>query len=397
MRRIYIIFLTIILLFTTLLPIPVCAENTSSENETTASAPLLLQTPSAILMEAQSGTILYEKDCHKKLRPASITKIMTLLLIFEAIEDGLSKDEMVTVSEHAASMGGSQVYLEPNEQQSVNDLLKCICISSANDACVAMAENICGSEAAFVTLMNEKAKELGMNDTHFVNCCGLEAEGHLSSAYDIALMSRELITAHPDVFNYCGIWMDSITHHTRRGDSEFGLSNTNKLLKYYPYTTGLKTGYTSLAKYCLSATAKKDDIDLIAVVMADDSIQSRNKDATALFNYGFSKCQKYTDTTPPPLLPLSVRHGTTRELPIRYEQEFSYVITDGSNANDIQKELLLPEEIAAPVKKNDIVGLLRYKKGDSTIGEINILADEDIEAERFWQCYLRMLCKLLLS
>ena len=229
---------------------------------------LNLSAPSVLLMEASTGTILYEKNSHTVLRPASITKIMTLILIFDAIESGqISLEDTVTVSEYAASMGGSQVFLEPNETQTVDTMIKCISIASANDACVAMAEFICGSEAAFVEKMNERAKGLGMNDTTFVNCCGLDVDGHMTSAYDVALMSRELTTKYPQIHNYSTIWMDTITHVTRRGSEEFGLTNTNKLIRQYQYATGLKTGSTSLAKYCVSATAVKDGMELIAVVI----------------------------------------------------------------------------------------------------------------------------------
>ena len=234
-----------------------------------ASVQLDLESPSAVLIEGSTGTIIYDKNKDEKLKPASITKIMTLLLIFEALDAGqISLTDEVSVSEYAASMGGSQVYLEPFEVQDVNTMLKCISIASANDASVAMAEKIAGSEEEFVARMNDKAKELGMNNTHFVNCCGLDTDNHYSSAYDVALMSRELITKYPQVSQYSTVWMDTITHTTRKGTSEFGLTNTNKLIKFYQGITGLKTGSTSLAKYCLSATAKKENMNLIAVFLA---------------------------------------------------------------------------------------------------------------------------------
>ena len=250
-----------------------------SETPADASDSLPLQSPHAILMEASTGTILYEKDAHVSLHPASITKIMTLIIIYDALENqSIQMEDIVTVSEYAASMGGSQVYLEPGETQTVEDMIKCISIASANDACVAMAEFIAGSEEAFVTRMNERAAELGMKDTHFVNCCGLDTEGHMTSAYDVALMSRELITKYPQIHDYCTIWMDSITHVTRNGSSEFGLTNTNKLIRQYEYATGLKTGFTNLAKYCLSATAEKDGLELIAVVMAAPDYKIRSQE-----------------------------------------------------------------------------------------------------------------------
>ena len=228
-----------------------------------------IDTPSAILMESKTGQIIYEKDASKQLAPASITKIMTLILIFDALESGQIKmEDPVTVSEHAASMGGSQVFLEEGEIQSVRTMIKCIAVASANDACVAMSEYICGSEDVFVDKMNEKAGQLGMEQTHFVNCCGLDADGHTSSARDVALMSRELINSHPEVKEFSNIWMEDITHVTGKGEKDFTLSNTNKLIKQYTYATGLKTGSTSKAGCCLSGTAMKDGIELIAVVMA---------------------------------------------------------------------------------------------------------------------------------
>ena len=233
---------------------------------------------------------------------------MTLLLIFDALESGqIALDDTVTVSEYAASMGGSQVFLEPGETQKVNDMIKCISVASANDACVAMAEHICGSEEAFVARMNERAKNLGMNDTTFVNCCGLDTEGHMTSAYDVALMSRELTTKYPQIHDYSTIWMDTITHVTARGSSEFGLTNTNKLIRQYEFATGLKTGSTNLAKYCVSATAVKDGMELIAVVMGAPDHSVRFSDAASLLNYGFSVCRIYTDQNEDSLSPLLVK------------------------------------------------------------------------------------------
>ena len=255
-----------------------------------------ISAPSAVLMEASTGKVIFEKDKDTARPPASVTKIMTMLLIFDALADGrIQPEDEVTVSEYAASMGGSQVYLEAGEVQTVDTMLKCIAVASANDACVAMAEEICGSEEEFVARMNERAAGLGMEHTHFVNCNGLDAEGHLTSAHDIALMSRELITKYPQVHDYSMIWMENITHRTAKGESEFGLSNTNKLVRQYEYTTGLKTGSTGDAKFCVSATAEKNGIELIAVIMGADSSKERFADAVKLLNYGFGKCQLYTD------------------------------------------------------------------------------------------------------
>ena len=253
-----------------------------------------IESKSAIIMEGATGKIIYKKNPNERLNPASITKIMTLLLIYENMGNGkIKSSDKVTVSEHAASMGGSQVFLEPNEQQTVETMIKCISIASANDAAVAMAEHIGGSEEAFVNKMNKRAKELGMKDTHFVNCCGLDVEGHYSSAKDVAIMSKELITKYPEIIKYTTTWMDTITHTTRKGESEFGLTNTNKLVRTYKGITGLKTGSTSLAKYCLSATANREGIDMIAVVMGAPEHKLRFVEASRLLDYGFGKCTKY--------------------------------------------------------------------------------------------------------
>jgi D-alanyl-D-alanine carboxypeptidase (penicillin-binding protein 5/6) len=360
-------------------------------------AVLSIEAPSAILMEASTGTILYEKNSHEQRRPASVTKVMTLLLIFEALEQGqIQKSDVVTVSEHAASMGGSQVYLEAGETQTVEDLIKCISIASANDACVAMAEFISGSEEAFVEKMNEKAKTLGMNDTTFRNCCGLEAEGHLTSAYDIALMSRELSEKHPDIYNYCTIWMDTIIHTTRRGSEEFGLTNTNKLLRYYSYATGLKTGYTSQSGYCLSATAEKDDVHLIAVVMAEESPTVRNKDAVALLNYGFANCTLYTDENSDPLPSLPVKKGTADNVSLSYENSFSAVLLKGADPLSVEKIFVLPEEATAPIESGQEAGKVVYTLNNEEIGSVRILYADSVPALTYRDCFIDVLLNYFL-
>ncbi|MFW5646941.1 MAG: D-alanyl-D-alanine carboxypeptidase family protein, partial [Acetivibrio ethanolgignens] len=311
---------------------------------------ITISAQSAVLMEGSTGKILYEMDKDKQLIPASITKIMTLLLIFEALDTGkLTLEEEVSVSEYAASMGGSQVYLEPFEKQTVNTMIKCISIASANDASVAMAEHISGSESEFVARMNERAKELGMKNTHFLNCCGLDdtiTEGHYSSAYDIALMSRELITKHPQISNYSTVWMDSFTHTTKKGSSEFGLTNTNKLVRTYNGITGLKTGSTSKAKYCLSATAKRNGMDLIAVVMASESPKERFVDAAKLLDYGFASCSLYTDENEELLnVRLPVLRGKKDEVGIMAETDFSQVLLRDESENDITKKIVDDENL----------------------------------------------------
>ena len=346
-----------------------------------ADAELSISAPSVLLMEASTGTVIYEKNSHEIRHPASITKIMTLILIFDALASHqISLSDTVTVSEHAASMGGSQVFLEPQETQTVDTMIKCISVASANDACVAMAEFIAGSEEEFVRQMNERAKELGMKDTSFVNCCGLDVDGHMTSAYDIALMSRELITKYPAIHDYCTIWMENITHTTAKGSSEFGLTNTNKLIKQYPYATGLKTGSTGLAKYCVSATAKKDDMELIAVVMAAPDYKIRFSDAATLLNYGFGKCRVYQDKNDDALTPLSVKKGIADSVSISYKGPFQYMTTDGKDLTGVKKKLELPAEVKAPIRSGEVAGKAIYTLDGKTIGSVDILYDKDVAA-----------------
>lgn len=340
--------------------------------------------PHALLMEVSTGTVLMGKAADEKLHPASVTKIMTMLLILEAIEDGkIALSDTVTVSERAASMGGSQVYLEPFETQTVETMLKCIAVASANDACVAMAEHISGSEGDFVKQMNERAAELGMTNTHFVNCCGLDDDNHLTTARDVALMSRELLLHHPQIHEYCTIWMENIIHTTARGSFEFGLSNTNKLIKQYEYATGLKTGYTSVAGFCISASAKKDDIELIAVVMGGADSKSRFQDAITLLNSGFACCSLYKDENRVALQELPVTGGVEDTVPLEYASDFSYVSTDGSNLSDVKRALELPETLEAPVQKGTSVGRVVYLLNDKEIGASEILTAKTVEQAGF--------------
>lgn len=360
--------------------------------EETASDNLGLSAPSAILMEASTGTIIYEKDADTSLHPASITKIMTLILIFDALDAGtIHLDDTVTVSEHAASMGGSQVFFEPGETQTVDTMIKCISVASANDACVAMAEYIAGSETEFVARMNERAKGLGMNNTNFVNCCGLDTDGHMTTAHDVALMSRELITKYPQIHDYCTIWMDNITHVTKKGSSEFGLANTNKLIRQYEYATGLKTGSTGLAKFCVSATAKKDGVELIAVIMAAPDPKGRFADATALLNYGFSKCQVYSDDNPKPLANLPIKRGTSDSVELSYQGTFRYVDTTGADLSGITKEIKLPKEASAPIKAKDVAGKAVYKLNGTEIGSVPIIYNESIPKATFLDYFQKVL------
>lgn len=378
-------------------PISCTANETEVETTTSVEANSLgLTCGSAILMEASTGTVIFEKNATEQFRPASITKIMTLILIFDALaENKITLEDTVTVSEHAAEMGGSQVYLEPGETQTVDTMIKCIAVASANDACVAMAEHVWGSETEFVNQMNERAKGLGMDQTTFVNCCGLDVDGHVTTAKDIALMSRELITKYPDIFNYTNIWMENITHVTRRGTSEFGLTNTNKLIRQYSYATGLKTGFTSLAGFCVSATAKKDNVELIAVIMKADSSKIRNAEAISLLTYGFRICQTYTDANDTPLTPLPVIKGIADMVPLYFNGPFNYVSADGSDMTAIEKRIDLPSEVNAPVVKGDIAGRAVYLLNGKEIGYINILYGETVEMATLADYFMNVLTEYL--
>ena len=344
-----------------------------------------IESPSAILMESTTGTVLYEKAADERRKPASVTKIMTTLLIFDALESGRLKleDEVVT-SAHAKSMGGSQVFLEEGEKQTVDTMLKCIIIASGNDAAVAMAEHVGGSEQEFVNQMNAKAKELGMENTNFVDCCGLtESEDHYTSARDIAIMSRELITNYPQVYDYSTVWMTNITHVTNKGSSEFGLTNTNKLLRSYDGCRGLKTGSTSVAKYCLSATAVRNDVELISVIMTAPDSKTRFANAAALFNYGFSKCVLYKDENQDALPDIKVKRGVLDTVPCRYESEFNYLDTEGADISGIQKEIKINEDVKAPIVKGETAGEAVYTLNGKEIGKVKILFDGDVEEAGF--------------
>lgn len=338
---------------------------------------------SALLMEASTGQVLYEKNPDEQRNPASITKIMTLILIFDALDAGKIKmtDEVVT-SAYAKSMGGSQVFLEEGEVQTVETLIKCIVIASGNDASVAMAEYVAGTEGAFVEQMNQRAAGLGMDRTHFVDCCGLtEDPAHVTTARDIAVMSRELITRYPQIHNYATIWMETITHVTKQGTKEFGLSNTNKLLKMATnfQVTGLKTGSTSLAKYCLSATAEKDGVRLIASIMAAPDYKARFADAQTLLNYGYANCRVYEDKEMPELPALLVTDGVKEQVSLSYSGGFSYLSVTGEDFAGIEKKLMIPESIEAPVEKDQVIGVLRYELAGKALGEVEIRTTEDIK------------------
>ena len=344
--------------------------------------------PSALLMEKQTGTVLFAQDEHTPREPASVTKIMTLLLVMEAIDSGaLSYDDVVTGSAHAAGMGGSQIWLKENEQMTVRDLLKAVCIVSGNDAAVALAEHLAGSEAAFVERMNARAQELGMNDTHFVNCTGLPAAGHLTSACDIALMSRELILHHPDIRQFTTVWMDSL----RGGESM--LVNTNKLIRFYDGATGLKTGSTGSAGYCLSATAEKNGMELIAVVLKGKTSDERFSDAKSLLNYGFSTWSLVTVTPDEVLPPVPVMLGVRGTVQPVLTSE-NTLLVEKTLANGLTKEVALAESVAAPVYAGDTLGQLTVRDAaGNTVAELPILAGEDVGHVTFVQMLGRCLAR----
>lgn len=340
---------------------------------------------SAILMEQSTGKILFDKNSHEKLAPASITKIMTMLLIFEAVENGRIKlDEMAVTSDHAASMGGSQVFLEAGEQQTVQDLIKCIAIASANDAAVTMAEHIAGSEEKFVEMMNQKAKDLGMNDTTFKNACGLDTDGHVSSAYDIAIMSRELISKYPQIFEYTKIWQDTITHKTRKGETEFGLTNTNKLLKWYSeYATGLKTGSTSSALYCISSTASKDGMQLIGVVMGAPDHKTRFREAIKVLEYGFANYALVKgDEAGTEFGKVPVFKGKQEEVSA-VTKETVQILLNKENSQITDKKAELYETVNAPVNKDDKLGEVVYYSGETEVARVELVAAEDVPTAGF--------------
>ena len=334
---------------------------------------LPVEAQAALLMEKTTGQVLYAKNEHEQLEPASVTKVMTLLLAMEALDEGrIRYDDTVTVSTYAASMGGSQVFLSEGEQITVEDLFKAICVASGNDASVAMAEHIAGVTELFVEQMNARAKQLGMNDTHFVNCTGLPAEGHVTSAWDIALMSRELILHHPDIRRFTTIWMDTL-----RGGS-FQLSNTNKLIRFYDGATGLKTGSTDAAGFCISATAERDGMELIAVIMKGQTADKRNTDAKTLLNYGFSTYALAEIAPQEPLAPVPVRLGAEDAVqPVL--PSGSTLLVEKTKAGQLTQSVELPAEVEAPVAARQALGTLTVRAGDEVLLELPLQAEQAVE------------------
>ena len=372
-------FVALLIVLTAIVSLPVSA----AAPKTSAAA--------VSLMEKETGTILYENNAHAPLEPASVTKVMTLLLIMEALDSGqISKDDMVTVSAHAASMGGSQVYLEEGEQMSVNDMLKAIAVASGNDAAVAMAEYLAGSEEAFVERMNEKAKELGMTDTNFVNCTGLPAEGHHTSAHDIALMSRELILHHPGIRDYTTIWMDTL----RNG--QFQLSNTNKLIYYYDGATGLKTGSTDSALYCLSATAERDGMELIAVVLGSPTSTDRFEGAKALLNYGFANYTLLDAYASQAIPPVAVTLGNQSYIqPVISEN--SKILIEKTAKSQVTTELNLADCVEAPVEQGQKLGTITVKINGEDYNTVDLVAPEAVGRQTIPHLFLRLVGTLFLK
>ena len=376
-----------------LTPLTVSAQNDSTDETGNTD---LIQAPSGVLMEPETGTIIYEKDKDTRRSPASITKIMTLILIFDALEKGTLKlEDTVTTSAWAKSMGGSQVFLEEGETQTVETMIKCIVVASGNDASVTMAEHICGSEQEFVRHMNERAAGLGMTNTHFEDCCGLtDSANHYTTAEDIAIMSRELITKYPKILEYSSIWMENITHVTRQGSKEFCLTNTNKLLRSYEGCVGLKTGSTSLAKYCLSAVAKRNGVTLIAVVMAAPDYKVRFKDAATMLNYGFGRCSIYIDEKMQALPQVPVKKGKEKSVPLLYAEQFKYLSTDGNAISNVKRKLRIHRDVDAPVKKGEQAGEMIYSANGKELGRVKILYGKTVSKATYGDCLKEILQNL---
>lgn len=347
---------------------------------------------SAILLDADTGTIIYEKNSHDKLPPASITKIMTMLLTMEAIDEGrLKLTDKVRTSEYAASMGGSQIFLEPGEEMTVEEMLKGIAMASGNDASVAMAEKIAGTEEAFVKLMNEKAAELGMKDTHFVNCNGLPADNHYTSAHDIAVMSRELLK-YEGITKYTGAYQDYLRKDTPK---PFWLVNTNKLVRFYTGADGLKTGYTSEAKFCLSATAKRDGLRTIAVVMGAPDTKTRNNEVSRLFDYAFSQYAMHSIYKPGEVLGvLKVEKGSMPEITIQADKEYNVLVKKTAKTEDIRHELQWNEGLKAPVAAGQVIGKLSVYQGDTLVKEFELTSPVEVKKAGFWKLFKRTTGKL---
>lgn len=346
---------------------------------------LNIESESCVLIEQTTGKVLYEKNSHEQLRPASVTKIMTILLTMEAIDSGkISLEDTVPCSENASKMGGSQIWLDTRETLTVDEMLKAVCVVSANDCAMCLAEYLAGSEEVFVGLMNEKAKALGMNDTVFKNCHGIDEDGHITSAYDIALMSRELLQNHPDVKKYTTIWMDSLR------DGKSSLVNTNKLVRNYQGCTGLKTGSTSLALYNLSASATRDNLSLISVVMRGPTSEIRFKDAKKLLDYGFTNFKfEKTSTKDSIVQTVNVNKGVEKELNLVYEKD-NGILVQKANASSIEQEVVINDNITAPIMKGDVIGTVHFYLDGQLLDSVNLVAEKDISKMSVLSMYTRI-------
>ena len=384
LRRLSALVLSLAIAPLLFLPTPAAAANEDS-------MPLVLSSASALLMEKETGTVLLQQNAHQKLEPASVTKIMTLLLVMEAVDSGrLSLDELVPVSAHAAGMGGSQVYLKEGERLSVSDLIKCVAVVSGNDCAVALAERLSGSESAFVDQMNQKAQALGMEDTHFVNCTGLPAPGHLTSAYDIALMSRQLLLHHPDIRQYTTIWTDSI----RNG--AFGLTNTNRLIRFYDGATGLKTGFTASAQYCMSATAQRNGMELIAVVMKAPTTAQRFQDASSLLDYGFANYALITPQPESPLAPVDVLLGRSKTVQPQLQRE-CHLLVEKTQADQVTTRVDLAQDVQAPVDPGQTLGEFQVYVGNELRDSVPIVAAQGVDRLSVPGLFSQLLRRLLFA
>ena len=359
-----------------------------------SAAELNVPAKSALLMDIATGTVLYEQNAHEKLAPASVTKVMTMLLIMEAIDSGkIGWNDTVTVSESAAAKGGSQIYLKVGETMSVTDMLKSVAVSSANDCACALAEHIAGSETAFVAKMNARAQELGMKDTNFVNCTGLDddvdAKNHLTSAYDIALMSRELMLKHPDIQKFTTIWMDTVRNGT------FGLANTNNLVRFYPGATGLKTGFTSAAGYCLSATAERNGLGLIAVVMGAKTSQERFAGCKSMLDYGFANFALVKPEIPGENS-VNVKLGTEKSVTAVPAEDVKFLLDKGQ-VEQVTTQILLEETIAAPVSKGQKVGTLTVRVGEQVLAQVPMVATQTVPRLTWWDMFLQVLQRMTMA
>ena len=357
--------------------------------ETLEGEAITIAAPYAVLIEKSTGTVIYEKDAHERCSPASVTKVMTMLLVVEALEQGkLSPDTMVTASAAAASMGGSQIWLEQGERMSVSEMLKCVAVVSANDCAVALAEQIAGTEEAFVQQMNRRAQELGMEDTNFTNCTGLHDDDmHYTSAYDIALMSRELL-GHEEIKEYTTIWMDTI-----RG-GEFGLSNTNKLIYYYDGATGLKTGFTSKAMYCLAASAERDGVEYVAVVLHAETSNDRFESAKTLLSYGFANYDLVSLRPSEALPPVPVQLGLADSVQPVYEGA-EYLLEEKGTASALEFEMELADAVTAPVSQGQVLGTLTIRESGNVLAQVNIVSPVSVEKMSFWNVYFALICGIL--